>query len=78
MKTKIVPNTVNGVPEREFRAAWTSWLWRAMAKVARGYRMWTLKNQPPRGAARWRGERRRDKVGTTKVSRRIALPMQIA
>lgn len=62
-----------GHPERVFRTAWISVLWKAMGKLGRGYRWWTLKNQPPKGAARWRGERRADKPGTTKLSRRLAL-----
>jgi hypothetical protein len=71
-------NTVMGMPEHEFRAVWISKLWQAMAKMSRGYRKQTLKNQPPAGAAAWRGERRKDKVGTSKLSRRLALQRSIA
>jgi hypothetical protein len=67
-----------GMPEHEFRAVWISKLWQAMAKMSRGYRKQTLKNQPPAGAAAWRGERRKDKVGTSKLSRRLALARSIA
>lgn len=66
------------IPEPEFRAYWISLLWRAMSKLARGYRMHTLKNQPPKGASRWRGERRKDKLGTTKLSRRLMCRVQVA
>lgn len=72
------PNTVIGIPEKGFREVWISKLWQAMAKTGRGYRRWTLKNQPPEGASRWRGERRADKAGTTKVGRflgRFACPV---
>lgn len=76
---KWVANTVMDIPEPEFRAGWVAILWRAMGTLARGFRMWTLKNQPPRGASHWRGERRKDKEeGSTKLSRRIAMRMQIA
>jgi hypothetical protein len=70
----IVPAKVFGtIPEREFCKIWISKLWQAMAKLGRGYRMWTLKNQPPAGASHWRGERRPGKTGTTKLSRFLAL-----
>lgn len=71
-------NTVMGMPEAQFRGLWISKLWQAMAKMARGYRKHTLKNQPPAGASHWRGERRKDKTGTTKLSRRLALQRSIA
>lgn len=66
--------------ERDFCAVWVSLLWRAMAKLGRGYHRQTLKNQPPKGASRWRGERRPDKVGfyATKLGRRLSLRSQIA
>lgn len=70
----VVPAKVFGtIPEREFCKLWIANLWKAMAKLGRGYRMWTLKNQPPAGASKWRGERWLDKVGTTKLSRFLAL-----
>lgn len=70
------PNTVMGIPEKDFRAGWVSWLWLAMAKTGKGYRRYTTKNQPPAGASGWRGERRADKVGqfATKLGRRLAKP----
>lgn len=69
-------NTVMGASEREFTRLWTALLWNAMAKTGRGYRRYTLKNQPPKGASRWRGERRSDKVGdrATKIGRRLMKP----
>lgn len=69
----MTPNTVLGMPEPAFREIWLSKLWQAMAKTGRGYRRFTTKNQPPAGASRWRGERRADKPGTSKVSRTLAL-----
>lgn len=70
-------NTVMGIPEREFAAMWVANLWMTMTRTAKGYHHPTLKNLPPRGAAKWRGERRTDKAGTTKLSRRLALKVQI-
>lgn len=70
-------NTVHGMPETEFRKMWVSMLWQAMTKTGRGYRRYTLKNQPPKGASGWRGERRSDKQGTTKLSRFLARPMSV-
>lgn len=66
------------IPESEFRAYWISLLWRAMAKTGNGYHRFTLKNRPPQGASRWRGERRADKIGTTKLSRALGQRMQVA
>jgi hypothetical protein len=66
------------IPETEFRAYWISMLWKAMAKTGRGYRRFTLKNRPPAGAAEWRGERRADKEGTTKLSRSLMQRCQVA
>ena len=60
-------NTVMGHPERVFRDAWISVLWKAMANTGKGYRRHSLRNTG-------RGEdRRKDKFGTTKLSRRLAL-----
>ena len=64
--------------ELDFRTVWISKLWQAMVKTGRGYRRWTLKNQPPAGASHWRGERRKDKVGTSKLSRRLALQRSVS
>jgi hypothetical protein len=71
-------NTVMGMPEPEFRGVWISKLWQAMAKTGKGYKRATLKNTPPAGASKWRGERRPDKVGTTKVERRLMQRCQVA
>jgi hypothetical protein len=70
-------NTVMGQPESGFRAMWVSMLWKAMAAKGEGYPRSTLKNQPPAGAAGWRGERRGDKVGTTKLLRRLAQKVRV-
>lgn len=70
-------NTVMGLPEPEFRAMWVANLWMAMMKTKRGYHHPTEKNQPPAGASGWRGERRKDKIGTTKLERRLALKVVI-
>jgi hypothetical protein len=71
-------NTVLGRPEQLFRLEWVSLLWHAMRKTGEGYHRPTMKNRPPAGAAGWRGERRADKPGTTKLTRRLALRMQTA
>ncbi len=60
-------NTVMGHPERVFREAWISVIWKAMTATGRGYRRHSLRHTG-------RGEdRRKDKAGTTKLSRRLAL-----
>ena len=41
---------------------WVPLLWSAMTATGNGYRRDTLKNRPPKGASKWRGERRKDKV----------------
>ena len=66
-------NTVMGHPELVFRTAWIEVLWKAMAKTGKGYHWPTMRRLPPKGAAHWREERRADKPGTTKVSRRLML-----
>ena len=71
-------NTVMGMPEKKFREMWLATLWQAMSKTGKGYPHSTLKNRPPEGAAGWRGERRGDKVGTTKLGRRLQLKVQVA
>ena len=73
-----VPNTVMGIPERQFRTMWVSMLSQAMLKTGKGFRMDSPKRTPPRGAAQWRGERRADKAGTTKLSRVLALQRSVA
>lgn len=73
----MIGNTVMGIPEPQFRATWVSKLWQAMAKTGEGYARPTTRNLPPRGASRWRGERRGDKIGTTKLGRRLAMKVQI-
>lgn len=78
METKTVPNTVHGMPEPEFRGLWIQKLWLAMAKTGKGYRRatgrYTGKQDPKTGE--W--DRRKDKLGTTKLTRRLALKMQVA
>ena len=64
-----VGNTVAGMPEQKFRTIWISMLSAAMLKTGRGFRVDPAKRRQPAGAAMWRGERRADKVGTTKLSR---------
>lgn len=59
-------NTVMGISEREFCRVWISKLWQAMAKTGKGYRRPSVKRDG-------KGERRADKVGTTKTSRSLAL-----
>ena len=60
-------NTVMGHPETVFRTAWIEVLWKAMAKTGNGYKRHSLRNTG-RG-----DDRRKDKFGTTKLSRRLAL-----
>jgi hypothetical protein len=64
-------NTVFGFPERTFRAAWITILSQTMLRTGKGFRVDSPGRRPPQGAAEWRGERRADKVGTTKLSRRL-------
>jgi hypothetical protein len=64
-------NTVMGFPEPAFRTAWIAILSRAMLKSGKGFRTDTPNHRPPQGAAQWRGERRSDKEGTTKLQRRL-------
>lgn len=64
-------NTVMGVPEREFCAVWISKLWQAMGKTGKGYRRPSMKRDG-------KGERRTDKVGASKVSRKLAQARSIA
>lgn len=49
-----------------------------MFVTGKGYKRGTLKNRPPKGAARWRGERRADKEGTTKLDRALMQRCQVA
>jgi hypothetical protein len=72
-KQQTLVNTINGIPVREFTARWVSMMWFAMMRTGKGYRRDTLKNRPPKGAARWRGERRADKPGTTKTERALSV-----
>lgn len=55
--------------EAEFRKIWIHILSLAMVKTGKGFRMDSPHRKPRPGAARWYGERRADKVGTTKLSR---------
>jgi hypothetical protein len=75
-----IKSVIKSVTEAQFREVWVSMLWRAMAKTGKGYRRYTLKNQPPKGASGWRGERRPDKNGmmSTKLARRLAQRCQVA
>jgi hypothetical protein len=57
--------------EKRLRQIWIHTLSAAMLKSGKGFRMDSPKRRPPQGGARWRGERRADKVGTTKLSRRL-------
>lgn len=57
--------------EAQFRKIWIHILSMAMLKTGKGFRMDSPKRRPPQGASRWRGERRSDKVGTTKLSRQL-------
>jgi hypothetical protein len=66
------------VPEEQFRQAWIALLSRAMLMTGKGFRVDTPKRRQPKGAAKFRGERRADKVGTTKLSRRLALTQGVS
>ena len=68
---KPIGNTVAGMPERKFCQVWISMLSGAMLRTGKGFRMDSPNRRPPQGASRWRGERRADKVGTTKLSRAL-------
>ena len=68
---KPIGNTVAGMPERKFCQVWISMLSGAMLKTGRGFRVDPVTRRQPAGAAMWRGERRADKVGTTKLSRAL-------
>jgi hypothetical protein len=57
--------------ELQFRQAWISMLSMAMIRTGKGFRLDSPKRNPPKGASRWRGERRADKIGTTKLSRQL-------
>jgi hypothetical protein len=65
-------NTVFGFPERTFRTAWITILSQTMLRTGKGFRVDTPKRRQPAGASHWRGERRADKPGTTKLSRQLA------
>lgn len=56
-------NTVLGQPEPLFRKAWIHILSRAMLKSGKGFRLDPIR--------RTRDDRRPDKIGTTKLSRRL-------
>jgi hypothetical protein len=59
------------ITERQFCQLWISTLSQAMLRSGRGFRVDTPKRRQPKGAAKWRGERRADKVGTTKLERSL-------
>jgi hypothetical protein len=71
-------NTVFGKPEPVFRAGWLRLLWLTMAKTAKGYRKDPAGRQARPGAAKFYGERRADKISTTKLSRFLANQRSIA
>lgn len=48
------------------KEVWVALLRDAMQRSGRGFRHWTLKRQPPKGASGWRGERRPDKIAAAK------------
>lgn len=73
----IQPNTVNNIPEPTFRRILISMLSGAMLRTGRGFRLDSPKRAPRAGAAKFYGERRPDKVGTTKLSRRLAQRVQV-
>lgn len=74
---KMKPNTVHGIPEPEFRGLWIQKLWLAMAKTGKGYRRDSLRHT---GGLTATGEpdRRKDKIGTSKLQRRLMLRVQVA
>lgn len=59
------------ITERQFCQLWVHTLSAAMLRSGKGFRLDSPKRNPRPGAARWRGERREDKPGTTKLSRRL-------
>ena len=59
------------VTEEQFRQAWISLLSRAMLTSGKGFRVDSPNRRPRPGAAQWHGERRADKVGMSKLSRRL-------
>jgi len=58
--------------EREFSVLWVRQLWLAMARTGKGYRRDSGRNTGKGD------DRRKDKVGTTKLTRRLALKVQVA
>lgn len=75
---KPVGNTVMGLPEPKFRQAWITILSQTMLRTGKGFRVDSPNRKPPAGAAQWRGERRADKPGTSKLSRRLAQVRTVA
>lgn len=57
--------------EKLFRQWWIQMLSAAMLKSGKGFRLDSPKRRQPAGASHWRGERRADKVGTTKAGRAL-------
>lgn len=64
-------NTVLEQPEPVFRRGWIQLLSGAMLISGKGFRVDSPNRKPKKGVSRWHGERRADKVGTTKLSRRL-------
>ncbi len=77
-KKRIIPATVNGIPEPVFRERWIAMLWKAMAATGKGYRRDSLRHtgrQMKDGT--W--DRRADKIeGSTKLSRTLLARCQVA
>ncbi len=69
---KLVPNTVMGHPELVFRTAWIEVLRKAMAKTGRGYKRYCLRHTGKQSKVDGSWDRRADKIGTTKLERRMA------
>ena len=53
---------------------WSVLLDDAMKRSGKGFRKAQQGRVPPKGAAHWRGPRREDKSGTSKISRKLLLP----
>lgn len=63
--------TIKTITERQFCEMWIHLLSTAMLRSGKGFRLDSPRRQPRKGAARWYGERRADKNGSTKVSRAL-------
>lgn len=63
---------VGNTPEPVFREQWVQMLWIAMARTGKGYRRPSLRHSG-KGT-----DRRKDKLTTTRLQRRLALRVQVA